>query len=406
MIGWALSGAVAVSLLILAIVALRGPVARAFGARAAYALWAAPLIRAVMPPLPALSLPAPAGPVSLAPVRMMLIQSPASSGWTLGDAIVAAWLGGAALFLAYHIIRHHRFIASALGQGHALAIAGIPYDIVASAAVEGPVATGLVHPLILVPLDFSKRFDAEQQRLALLHEQLHHRHGDLWASAAALIVTGLLWFNPVAHLALRAFRRDMEAACDARVIASSGAEAAPLYAETILRCAARPIPRSLCALTTIDELKGRLTMLKSNPNALRRSAGLVLAASLTVGGLALSGPAFAGDPDKTEIVTKKIIIHDDSDKKSMIGDRHDVETLNAKCAGEWVDVSGDNGSADKKQMFKLRICPKPGETPAQLAEQLAKAKSELDQDSDMDPKLKADVKAKLDARIAELRSKG
>jgi len=404
MIGWAISTAIAVSILILAVLALRGPVATAFGARAAYALWAAPFIRALMPPLPALSLPPSTAPLSLAPVRMVFVHSSANGGWGMGDALLGLWLVGAAIYLALHCIRHNRFIASALGQGHSLAVEGARCDVVASGAVDGPVATGLIHPLILVPLDFDQRFDAEQQRLALLHEQLHHRRGDIWASAAALIVTGLLWFNPFAHLALGAFRRDMEAACDAEVIASSGAAAAPVYAETILRCAARPVPRSLCALTTIDELKGRLTMLTSNPSRLRRVAGLLLAGGLTAAGFALSGPAFAGDPQKTEVVTKKVIIHDDSEK-SMIGSP-DVEKLEAKCDGQWYDVSADNGSSDKKQMIKLRICGKPGETRAQIADELAKAKGQLDEDKDMDPKVKSEMKSKIDQKVIELRTKG
>src|SRR5205085_9818133 len=112
-----------------------------------------------------------------------------------------------------------------------------------------------------------------------------HRRRDIWASAAALIITALLWFNPIVHLALGAFRRDMEAACDARVLADTGFGMAPAYAETILRCAATPVPRSLCALTAIDELKGRLTMLNANHGPATRLVGLMVAGALSVGGL-------------------------------------------------------------------------------------------------------------------------
>src|SRR3546814_20045805 len=46
----------------------------------------------------------------------------------------------------------------------------------------------------------------------------HHRHGDLWANAAALVLLASQWFNPFAWRAIRAFRFDQEAACDARVL--------------------------------------------------------------------------------------------------------------------------------------------------------------------------------------------
>jgi hypothetical protein len=124
-----------------------------------------------------------------------------------------------------------------------------------------------------------------------LSEAMHHRRGDIWASAAALLVTSALWFN-LAHLALGAFRRDMEASCDASVLSRLGRPVAATYAETILRCAIRP-PRSLCALTSHRRTQGRLTMLNANVGSFRRYAGLGSA-----GLLALSGIALAAAPEK------------------------------------------------------------------------------------------------------------
>ena len=52
--------------------------------------------------------------------------------------------------------------------------------------------------------------------------------------AAAAVASCVCWFNPLAHLAVRAMRLDQELACDATVL-----ERAPgarrLYAETLLR---------------------------------------------------------------------------------------------------------------------------------------------------------------------------
>ncbi|MEO5611314.1 MAG: M56 family metallopeptidase, partial [Sphingomicrobium sp.] len=277
MIAWATGTVIAVSILIALVLVLRGPVARTFGARAAYALWLAPGLRAVMPslPLPTVPLPAPS-PIGSVTFWVAQAAAPVSAWPTLLMVIGALWLGGAIVFLGFHAWRHHRFLGQVLANGRPLEVAGMRYDVVASAFVDGPLATGLIHPLIVVPADFEQRFSAEQQRFALWHEQLHHRRGDLWASAAALILASLLWFNPLAYLALGAFRRDMEAACDETLLANAGPAAAPAYAETILRCAAGPVPHSLCALTTIDELKGRLMMLKTNHGSVRRFTGLLL----------------------------------------------------------------------------------------------------------------------------------
>ncbi len=206
MIGWLTGTAFAVSLLIGLVLLLRRPVAQAFGARAAYALWAAPLIRAVTPPLPAAAIPEPVQhAVGAVDYQLFIVPSEQAVTGSILPLILTLWLAPAIAYLAWQLWRHHRFVAAALASGEALDVPGVDYDVIASGAVAGPVATGLVHPLIFVPLDFAERYDPEQQRLALLHEQLHHRRGDIWACAAALVLTALMWFNPLAHLALRRF---------------------------------------------------------------------------------------------------------------------------------------------------------------------------------------------------------
>ena len=182
MTGWAVDTAVAVSLLILLVLLLRQPVARLFGARAAYALWAAPLVRAVLPPIPVGAVPVVTPPM-LNPANLQFVVGQSevpSPHWP--SLVLAVCIAGAAALLATQLLRHHRFVARALRDGRPLILEGVDYDVIASGAVDGPMATGLIHPLILVPTDFAERFNPEQQRLALLHEQLHHRRGDIWAS--------------------------------------------------------------------------------------------------------------------------------------------------------------------------------------------------------------------------------
>ncbi len=333
-----------------------------------------------------------------------------AASWSWAQALLGLWLAGAAAYLALQLIRHHRFVAEALRAGRPLDIAGVDYDVVASSAVHGPLATGLVHPLILVPADFTRRFDRDQQRLALLHEQCHHRRGDIWASAAALVVTALLWFNPLVHLALGAFRRDMEAACDARVLADTGVGAAPAYAETILRCAASPVPRSLCALTAIDELKGRLLMLNATHGPARRFAGLLVAGAMSVGGMALAIPAIAHPGhDSQEVTERKVVIHGGPGDKDFTDSAApgELERFGTHCDGDKVEITADGGGSNKKQAIKLFICGDKGQGAAGLADALSKAMANIDKDNrELDPKLRDELRAKIDAKIRELRTKG
>lgn len=402
---WAVETLAATALLMAAVLLLRNPVARLFGPRAAYALWLAPLLRLVVPPLPSAPAILP-GPLAAEPAQYWIETGQAASpGSPLGLLLGFVWVGGALLYLAVQWARHQDFIADALAHGRALHVDGVACDVVASSRIEGPMATGLIHPLILVPDDFAERFTPEQQRFALLHEQLHHRRGDIWASAAALVLASLHWFNPIAHLALGAFRRDMEAACDASVLSAAGAAAAPDYAQTILRCAARPAPRSLCALTSIDELKGRLTMLKLNHGPGRRAAGLACALLLAGGGLTLSSGLQAHPhPEGDERIEKKIIVH----KIAGPGGELPAELRDkmAKCEGEKVEATAAaQAGAGKRENVRIVLCGKKGATPAELAAMLEKSVGRIEAESDLSPERKAQILAQLRAKIAELRAR-
>ena len=409
MTGWAVDTAIAVSVLVLVVLAIRKPFAAMFGARATYALWLAPALRAITPPISLPSLPVMAPSLSAADYVLVAGGPSEASSVSLSSVAALVWIAGAAAFLAVHVWRHQRFLRDALSAGRALDIPQVPYDIIASDRVSGPMATGLVHPLILVPADFEERMSAEERRFALWHEQLHHRRGDIWASAGALILVSLLWFNPFAHLALGAFRRDMEAACDAKLLAEAGASAAPAYAATILRCAAAPVPRSLCALTAIDELKGRLTMLKSNHGKLRRIAGMTLASAIAVAGIATASAAQEAAKDEKQVVEKvekKVIIrHADGDKdKAELGALSpEMRAKIEKCEGQPLEAEVQGGAADKKQRTRIILCAK-GDGP-QAAERLEKALTRIESDSDISPETKAELLAQLRAKIAEMRAR-
>ena len=384
------------SLLVALVLLIRGPVARMFGARAAYALWLAPALRLVIPPFPQLSeqiVPEGAATwtLSVEPVAAAITATPLD--WA------SLWALGGLLFLAVHLARPWLFVRRALSEGRPYHADEIDCDVVITPAVDGPAATGLVHRLILLPADFESRFTPEQQRVALLHECLHHRRGDLWASAGALLGAAALWFNPLTYVALGAFRRDMESACDSSVLATPGACDPRSYGETILRSAARPIPRSLCALTSLDELKGRLTMLNFTQGPLRRLAGFGIAAAVSLGGLAIAAPASADEREEKTVTEKRVIITNGEGRHA--GHLRDGERM--KCPGQMTTVeSAPAGTDAKKEKAKIAICSKTGDK-AEIAAGLEKALARLEKDSDMDAALRADLSTKLRAKIAELR---
>ena len=300
-VAWGLEALIASTLLMALVMALRASVRRAFGAQIAYALWALPLLRLLLPPLPESWREVAATPITRAGETVTMIVAPealphgtvqdvaaAATGPSLLAIVAAVWIGGAALFLVWHFLRHARFCRNIVRRG-------VPVDriarvrIIESEAAPGPLAFGIVRPCIAFPRDFAERYDADERALALAHELGHHARGDLIANWAALIVLALHWFNPVAWRAFHAFRADQELANDARVLAGRPVWERHAYACAIVKAAHGGTLSAACHLHSVRDLKGRLKMLTTSRASRRRIVGgAVSVAALAVFGLALT----------------------------------------------------------------------------------------------------------------------
>ena len=294
------------ALLVAAVLLIRKPVARLFGPGLTYALWAIPALRFVLPPLPfAEPATAPAA-VPMLPVDGTMTEmteaahavvTPAAmpqTGWTFADALpllFLLWLAGALVVLARAALAHRRFQAEVLARGAELDPLG-SIRLVMSDAVDGPVAFGLVRRFVAVPRDFFARYAPEERALAIDHELAHHRHGDLWANAAALLLLASQWFNPLAWRAIRAFRFDQEAACDVRVLVMAGEDGrgprTASYATAIAKAAVGSRLALAAPMASRDTLQERLTMLMMQKDISRRRS---LAGRLLVGGAAMAALA-------------------------------------------------------------------------------------------------------------------
>ena len=313
MIGWAIEALAASTLLMLVVLALRGPVARRFGAQAAYLLWLLPALRMILPRMPETAVPVQAMPVHIDIARLIASaalranQMPATPAAASGAPQISidwlsialmAWLGGALAYLAWQLGRHHRFMAIALEHADRGFLRG-GIKVRLSPAVSGPLAAGIFHRHILLPDDFERRYTDAEQQLALAHELAHHRRGDLIANGAALVMLALHWFNPIAHWAYRAFRADQELACDATVLGASP-ESRSDYGRALIKSAAAGMPgTAACALGPATELKRRITMIaQSTSSRTRRLAGAALATILVGAGLGLTASGSIAAPSR------------------------------------------------------------------------------------------------------------
>lgn len=106
--------------------------------------------------------------------------------------------------------------------------------------VETPFILGLFRPRIYLP---SAMEDSDKEYV-IAHEKAHLKRLDhLWKPLGFLLLT-VYWFNPVLWVAYILLCRDIELACDERVIHDMGAEDKKAYSAALLNCS---IPRRMIA---------------------------------------------------------------------------------------------------------------------------------------------------------------
>ncbi|HEX9083905.1 MAG TPA: M56 family metallopeptidase [Gemmatimonadaceae bacterium] len=106
--------------------------------------------------------------------------------------------------------------------------------VLESAGIDIPIATGILHPTILLPAS-ANEWDDDELRVVLLHELAHVRRADTWARAAAMVACGLHWFNPVVWMLSALATRDAEHAADDLVLRAGVRPSS--YADTLLNLA-------------------------------------------------------------------------------------------------------------------------------------------------------------------------
>ncbi|HET9511365.1 MAG TPA: M56 family metallopeptidase [Sphingomonas sp.] len=312
MIVWAVEALVATTLLMVLVLMIRTPVRRSFGPQVAYVLWAIPVLRMVLPPLPQAwrgsALPAMPVPEDItvylgSPVATLPAEPASGIGWPV--VVLGLWIAGAVGFALYHLIAHSRFCARVQRTARRSEIvAAGNVRVIETDAAAGPLAFGVLRKFVAFPRDFAERYDPLERDLALAHELGHHARGDLIANWVALAMLALHWFNPIAWRAFRAFRADQEMACDALVLAGRARELRAAYGRAIVKSAHGGAVSAACHLHTINELKGRLKMLTKHEKITTRkrlAGGSAIGAILLTGMLMTASGTHAADTVRTKV---------------------------------------------------------------------------------------------------------
>ena len=214
----------------------------------------------------------------------------AAIGWSLGVFVALVVLLRRSVDTRR--ARHVSEPASAALQAHAIDLASrlrlrrVP-DVRTSHRVETPLVTGLMRPVVLLPVDRFDGLSDRQQQMALCHELVHVKRADLWLGCVPALAERVFFFHPLAHLASREYALAREAACDAAVIETL--DVAPQeYGRLLLALGVSPPRVGLTpagAAWSFSSLKRRIAMLQDVSTRRKRSR---LFAAATVG-LAVAG---------------------------------------------------------------------------------------------------------------------
>lgn len=199
--------------------------------------------------------------------------------------LAAIWLAGVVMMLTYMLVSY-------LGIYRRVCTAVRLEDNVYRCGSWGtPFVLGLLRPRIYVP----EGMDDAALPQVLAHERCHIRRGDHIVKPLAFLLLALHWFNPVLWAAYVLLGRDMENACDERVLRGVDGAGRAAYSRALVACAVRQRPAAVCPLAF-----GEVAVQERVKNAMNGKKPAVWAAVLLVIAAAVIAVCFLTSPGRRE----------------------------------------------------------------------------------------------------------
>ena len=152
--------------------------------------------------------------------------------------LTAVWLGGVLVLSGYTAVsywRLHRRVNTAVR---------LRDNVYQSERVESPFVLGIIRPRIYLPFGMNERDAAH----VIAHEEAHIRRRDHWWKPLGFLLLTVYWFNPLMWLGYVLLCRDIELACDEKVIREMGTEQKADYSQALLTCSVSRRTIAACPL--------------------------------------------------------------------------------------------------------------------------------------------------------------
>lgn len=156
--------------------------------------------------------------------------------WTFIVSVI--WFIGIAAMLLYAVISYVRVRRSVAER--------VPYEgnIFLCDHVKSPFILGLVRPKIYLP----SSMDTTAMEPVIAHEKAHLARRDHWWKPLGFLILTVHWFNPLCWIAYVLLCRDIELACDEKVIRQMDLDGKKQYSTALLECSVGRRLVTICPL--------------------------------------------------------------------------------------------------------------------------------------------------------------
>ena len=222
------------------------------------------------------------------------------------------WLFGIAVMLIYtaisYILLRRKVATAVLLQNR----------IYQSENVPSPFVLGILKPKIYLPF----QLDGQSLEHVIAHEMSHIRRKDHWWKPLGFLLLALHWFNPLMWVGYILLCRDIELACDEKVIKELDNASRASYTEALVACSIRRRAIAACPLA-FGEV-GVKERVKSVMNYKKPAFWIVVAAIVACAVVAVcfltnpktsasndpSLPLDIQDPNASQFVATVLEVHD------------------------------------------------------------------------------------------------
>ncbi len=162
-----------------------------------------------------------------------------AAGRFLPTVLVAVWAFGAAAMCLYAAISYIRLYCR-------LRVSVCDGDnVFLCDRVRAPFVFGMFRPRIYLPSDIAET----KKEHILQHEYAHLARGDQFWKPLGFFILSVYWFHPLVWVSYVLFCKDIELACDARVVRQMSLSDKKAYSETLLACSVSSRKIAACPLS-------------------------------------------------------------------------------------------------------------------------------------------------------------